>query len=353
MKRRLSSSLLPEEVLKEGQTIISEIKAEIRKVVFGTEYEEFISLLVLTIIRGGHLYARANVGTAKTLACLAASRILAGGGFSKVDFQPDLIPKDLVGFLFFNQKTQEFVTIKGPILRDEQDNDVNIFLANEINRGTPKLQSALLSAMEERTVTIHTATYTLPLVFTVFGTMNPQEHEGVFLLPEATLDRFTYRVEIPPISKETELQILSDRDIWRSITERVRRRIKPVVALEDIVLLRETFLGTIHIAPWILSYIADIRRAIEEHQNGEGERDVASISVRASIELRNTAILVAGSEGRSYVMPEDVKKYAPQILVHRVLMDPRFAQDPHRKYGPREIVEEVLEKVRPEEPKNV
>ena len=353
MERRLTESLSTKQVLEEGPKLIATIKAEIRKVVYGEEYEDFIDLLVLAIIRGGHLYTRANVGTAKTLACLAVSRTLAGGGFSKVDFQPDLIPKDLAGFLFYNQKTEEFVTLKGPLLKDERDRDVNIFLANEINRGTPKLQSALLSAMEEKTITIHTTTYSLPAVFTVLATMNPQEHEGVFLLPEATLDRFTFRVELPPISKETEMEILTDREIWRSITERVKERVKPVADLKDIIHLREVFFSKIHIESWILSYIADLRRAIEEHENGKGTRDVASISPRASIELRNTAFLVAGSEGRDYVRPEDVKKYARQVLTHRVLMVPELARDPHRKYGPREIVKEVLEEVRPEEPENV
>jgi len=324
-----------DEILREGTEVVRKMKAEVRKVVFGPELKTTIDTLILAILGSGHVFVRANVGTAKTLACMAVARTIADAQFMKLDFQPDLMPKDLLGYQFYNRKTGEFETIRGPIL------SAHIFLANEINRATPKTQAALLAAMEERQVTVHTTTYPLPPVFVVLATANPQEYEGVYFLPEAQLDRFMLRPEIDFPSKKTGLRIISDPDFWRSTTFRVQERIEPVITLADIVALREAiFSGAIYCDSKIDGYVLDIVTAVYDHE------DVEYISPRGVIDLKKVAILAAFEAGRTFVTPEDVQRFAVEALAHRTFLKPGALMRPGREHGPRHIVREALKNVR-------
>ena len=332
------------EILMAGAELFADMKREIRKVVYGDESETVIDGVLITIIGGWDAYLLAKVGLGKTLLCLAVARAL-NAKFHKIDGQPDLLPKDIAGFLWFNQATREFEVIFGPLA-----DGANLVLYNEINRVTPRTQAVALSAMEERTVSIHTKEYPLPKVFSVLATANPQEVEGTYPLPEAQLDRFIMRFEIPYPSSKTVLEILGDPDIHLPAYTRVLNRVEPVVGIDDILALRKVIFRVVRGERKINYYIDRLVRAILEYETVLGDKSekemiVDHISPRAAIALKNVASVCAFLGGRDYITPEDVQRFFVAVTAHRTFLKPGAIIDPRRDIGPRTIAAEVLRDV--------
>jgi len=319
----------PQDIL----AVIRGIEAEVAKVVFGDEMKILVDFLILSILADGHVVVRAPVGLGKTLACTAIAQAI-GGNFRKRQFRPDMLPSELSGFEIYNQKTHEFEVRHGPLY------GTNIFLADEINRGTPKAQAALLEAMEERHLTIGAKVYPLPSVFVVLATRNPIEHEGTYQLPEAQMDRFFGQPVIKDISVRTGLAIIEDPDFWRSSRERLAR-IQAVTDPNEIVAIREAIFANVRVEPRLDRYIWELRDATWKH-----EMVAYGASPRGAINLKKAAIVTAFREGRDYAIPDDVSRYAVDILAHRIFMKPEYRHDAMRDVSPADIVREVLADVR-------
>ncbi len=316
-----------------GREVAGSIEAEILKVVYGPELQALTDILILSVFADSHVIVRGPVGLAKTLACTALAKTI-GGTFTKRQFTPDMLPSELTGFPIYNQKIQEFEMHHGPLF------GTNIFLADEINRGTPKAQSALLGAMEERHLTVSNNVYELEPVFVVLATKNPMEYEGTYPLPEAQLDRFFAQADIANISEATGLAVLADSDFWRPASDRLQR-IESVTTPEEIVVIREAIFTSIHVEPRLDRYIWKLRDATWKH-----EMVAFGSSPRGPINLKKAAMVAAFRAGRDYVIPEDVQKYAVDILAHRIFMKPEARLDPARTLSPKGVVEEVLRDVK-------
>jgi len=332
-RSRSISSASPADLLARGREVFSAIEQEVSKVVFGEELRSLVDVLILGLFADGHIVTRAPVGLAKTLACNALAATI-GGVSRKRQFRPDMLPSEISGFEVYNQKTQEFEVRHGPLY------GTNIFLADEINRGTPKAQAALLEAMEERHLTIGSEVYPLPPVFLVLSTRNPMEHEGTYTLPEAQLDRFFAQPVIRNISEKTGMLVLADADFWRSARERLER-VQTVTDPAEIVAIREAIFTTIHVEPRLDRYIWRLRDKTWDH-----ELVSYGSSPRGAINLKKAAMVTAFQEGSDYVAPEHVRKYAVDILAHRIFMKPEHRYSPDRDRSPADIVREVLDAVR-------
>ena len=332
-RSRSSPSASPADLLARGREVSSAIEKEISKVVYGEELRSLVDILILGLFADGHIGTQAPVGLAKTLACNALSAAI-GGVSRKRQFRPDMLPSEISGFEVYNQKTQEFEVRHGPLY------GTNIFLADELNRGTPKAQAALLEAMEERYLTIGSEVHPLPLVFLVLATWNPMEHEGTYLLPEAQLDRFFARPVIRNVGEGTGMQVLADPDFWR-IAEKRLTRVQSVTKPAEIVAIREAIFTTVHVEPRLDRYIWRLRDATWNH-----EMVKYGSSPRGAINLKKAAMVAAFREGSAYVTPEHVRKYAVDVLAHRVFMKPEHRFDPDRALSPADIIREVLDEVR-------
>ena len=281
-------------------------KAEVGKVVVGQD--NMLHRLLLGLLAGGHVLIEGVPGLAKTLAV----RTLADAidtTFHRIQFTPDLLPADLIGTLIWEETRRDFVPKKGPIF-------ANLILADEINRAPAKVQSALLEAMQERQVTIGDESYPLPVPFLVLATQNPIEHEGTYPLPEAQVDRFMLKIHVP----------YPDRDEEREILRRVvSEDVPPVapVATPDEIMSARALLPEIRVDPRVEDYILDLVRATREaaihDEELAGWIDVGA-SPRATIFLARAARAMAFIEGRPYVIPEDVRDLALDVLRHRILM---------------------------------
>lgn len=319
------ASLSNPEILALGREIASSIADEISKVVYGPELSAFVDILILALFADGHVIVRAPVGLAKTLTCRALARTI-DGRFARLQFLPDLLPSQITGYDFFNQRVQEYEVRHGPL-------HVNILIADEINRGTPKTQAALLEAMEEKQVTVGNQTFQLPRPFLVLATRNPLEHEGTFELPEAQLDRFFAQAVIRDISEETEIQILADQDYWRPAGDRLDR-ISPVAEPEEILAVRDAIFSGVRVDSRLDRYIVGLRAEIMAHKM------VKFVSPRRSINLRKAAQVAAFRDGREYAEPADLR-YAVDILAHGITMEPEFRYAPDAP-SPADIVREVM-----------
>jgi len=327
------SGLSSKEILDGGRDIALAIEKEIAKVVFGKELQVLVDILILGVFADGHVVTRAPVGLAKTLACNALAQAL-GGVARKRQFRPDMLPSELSGFEVYNQRTQKFEVRHGPLHK------TNIFLADEINRGTPKAQAALLEAMEERYLTIGSEVYPLEPVFLVLATRNPMEHEGTYTLPEAQLDRFFAQPVVRNLSEETGVAVLSDPDFWRSANDRLKR-VVPVTNPQEIYTLREAVLSSVFVEERLDRYIWRLTSATWNH----GMVAYGS-SPRGAINLKKAAMVVAFRDGRDFATPEDVQRYAIDILAHRIFMKDEFRHDPNRSTSPADIIREVLNSVK-------
>ncbi len=282
----------------QGKEVCDKILAEVGKVVVGKTEE--LKMLVASLVAGGHVLLQGVPGVAKTVMAKAIANSTSLD-FRRIQFTPDLLPSDIVGTFVFDQKTSDFKLRQGPIV-------ANIVLADEINRASPKTQSALLEAMQERQVTIEGSTLKLPNPFMVLATQNPIEFEGTYPLPEAQVDRFLMRIEIGYPSRAETIEML------RRLREIYEWKISPVVNQDDIRVVSNLF-WSVNVDNTIREYIADIV---------EATRKIAGVrlggSPRAATALQTAAAAVALIDGRDYVVPDDVKRVASHVLPHRIVL---------------------------------
>jgi MoxR-like ATPase len=268
-----------------------------------------VERLLIGLLTGGHILLEGVPGLAKTLAVRTLAEILHAS-FSRIQFTPDLLPADVIGTMIFDQKTQEFHPKKGPLF-------AHIVLADEINRAPAKVQSALLEAMQERQVTIGGHTYPLPEPFLVLATQNPIEQEGTYPLPEAQLDRFLLKVKVVYPTRLEEREVLLRMSGGEPIP--VQRVLEPAAILDA-----RKRIGLIHLDPRLVDYIIDLVRASREPASVGltelGPLIAFGASPRASIALAQASRAYAFLQGRDFVVPEDVRSLAPDVLRHRLVL---------------------------------
>jgi MoxR-like ATPase len=284
---------------------------------------QVIELFLVALLCEGHILLEDVPGIGKTTLAKAIARSI-GCTYRRIQFTPDLLPSDVTGILFFNQKTQEFEFRPGPLM-------VQVVLADEINRATPRTQSALLEAMQERQMTVDVDTMLLPRPFLVIATQNRIELEGTFPLPEAQIDRFLMKVALGYPSEEDENAILI-----RYEREDPLLSLEPVVQAEDL-LEMQAHVKTIRVEESVREYVVRVVRATREHRAVE-----LGASPRGALALYRTAQALAAVRGRGFVLPDDVKYLAPTVLTHRIIISP---QTRLRGRRPEEIIAEIVDTV--------
>ena len=287
--------------------MLAGIRQEVGRVIVGQE--ALVDGLVLALLCNNHVLIEGVPGLAKTLSVTTLAKAIRSS-FRRIQFTPDLLPADLIGTMIYSPSDGGFSTKKGPIF-------ANIVLADEINRAPAKVQSALLEAMQERQVTIGESTYPLHDPFLVLATQNPIEQEGTYPLPEAQVDRFMLKLRVGFPSREQELEILR-----RMAKSRVEHEVSPVLAPDDIVRLRQ-LADSVYMDSKIEEYIVDLVEATRHP--GAYDLDLQEwirhgASPRATIYLAMAARGRAMMQGRGYVVPQDVKSVAPDVLRHRVMV---------------------------------
>ena len=294
-------------VKSSDSSLTSAVVQEVGKRIVGQE--AMLERLLIGLLTGGHILLEGVPGLAKTLAISSLAETI-NVVFHRIQFTPDLLPADIIGTMVFDQKTSEFHVKRGPLF-------ANIILADEVNRAPPKVQAALLEAMQEKQVTIGGETHKLAEPFLVLATQNPIEHEGTYPLPEAQLDRFMLKVHVGYPTRDEEKEIL-----WRMAGGQPIP-LTAVAEPADLMALRAS-IAELYMDQKIVDYIVDVVRATREPQT-IGLHDLKPLiaygaSPRASIYLAQTARAHAFLRGRAYVVPEDVKAMAPDVLRHRVLL---------------------------------
>ncbi len=319
---------LNERYQKESE-MLQRIRAEVGKVIIGQE--DLIESLLLALLCNGHVLIEGIPGLAKTLAVTTLSKTLHAS-FNRIQFTPDLLPGDLIGTMMYNPQTSEFIPHKGPIF-------ANIILADEINRSPAKVQSALLEAMQEHQVSIGDTSYKLDEPFLVLATQNPIEQEGTYQLPEAQVDRFMFKLEITYPGRDEEHRILQ-----RMGRTAVHIEVDPVVDIHDINRLRD-MVDEVFTDEKIEHYILDIVHATRDPAGFGidcGNLVRYGASPRASIFLSLAARGRAMLNGRGYVIPQDVKDCAMDILRHRVILTYEAAAEEQRA---EDIINRILDTV--------
>ena len=287
------------------------ILAELRKVVLGQD--EALELLLVGLIARGHVLIEGVPGTAKTLMAKAMARTLAAS-FSRIQFTPDLMPSDVVGTNIFNLGTRRFELHRGPVFAD-------VLLGDEINRAPAKTQSALLEAMEERRVTIDGEAHALPRLFTVLATQNPVESEGTYPLPEAQLDRFLLKVRLDYPAAADELAILRRYDEGFDAHDLEAAGVREVATADEVLAARRA-LDAIRVEERVLVYLRDVVAATRTSR-----QCALGAGTRAAIHLLLCAKALAALSGRDFVTPDDVRRAAPPVLRHRLVLEPEAELD--------------------------
>jgi MoxR-like ATPase len=302
------------------------VLAEVRKVVVGQD--EVLELLLCAVLAGGHVLLEGVPGVAKTLMARAVSRALHAD-FKRIQFTPDLMPADILGTSIFDLKSQSFVLVRGPIFTD-------LLLADEINRAPAKTQSALLEAMQERSVSLEGKHTRLSPFFTVFATQNPVESEGTYPLPEAQLDRFLLKVEVGYPSDAEEEAILASVHAGVDAGNLERAGVQAVVTPEEVVHARAA-VSTVTVEPAVLTYVRKLVAATRT-----SPRIRLGAGPRGSVHLLLASKALAALRGRPFVTPDDVRALAGPVLRHRLLLSPDAELD---GATPHEVLAEVLESV--------
>lgn len=307
--------------VREVQSAARLLRQNIGHVIIGKE--EVVDLLMVALLCEGHILFEDVPGIGKTTLAKSLARSL-GCSFQRIQFTPDLLPSDITGITFYNQKSGEFEFRPGPLL-------AQIVLADEINRATPRTQSALLEAMEERQLSIERETMILPRPFVVIATQNPIELEGTFPLPEAQLDRFLLRLRLDYPTHAEERLILQ-----RFKEQQPLQDLQPVLAAEQLQGLQK-IVRKIHVEASVENYIVEIVRATRNHSGVE-----LGVSPRGTLALYRASQAYAAMRGRYYVLPDDVKHVARPVLSHRLI-----ATSQSRMHGRimEQFVDEVLHTV--------
>lgn len=293
----METSLTVTDVQAFGQKLVGNLE----KVIVGKR--QVLEHTMIGLLCQGHLLIEDVPGVGKTMLARALAKSL-GCSFNRIQFTPDMLPSDVTGVSIFNQMTRDFEYRAGPI-------NAQVILADEINRATPKTQSSLLEAMEERQVTVDGVTHPLPRPFMVMATQNPIEYEGTFPLPEAQLDRFLLRIRLGYPSAEDEIKIMSEQQFHHPIID-----LEPVVTQEELVDMQEA-VKQVFVSPAVKRYIVELTRATRDNL------DVyLGASPRGSLGLFRSGQVRAALEGRDYVLPDDIKALAEFVLAHRIVINP-------------------------------
>jgi len=295
---------------------IQGIRSEISKVIIGQE--EMINLMIYTLFSKGHLLLEGVPGLAKSLAVETFAKVI-GGSFRRFQFTPDKMPSDITGTMVYNEKEKKFDYYFGPVF-------CNIFLADEINRASPKVQSALLQAMQEREVTVECMKYVLPNPFMVLATQNPIEQIGTYPLAESQVDRFMVKYDVGYPSKDEETELIQRKN---SNFEEMKADVRTVMAPEDIVKIQKLIHDNVRVTEKVMEYIINIciaTRPPDTYKNQQNENEIhgyirLGASPRATESLLALAKSLAFSEGRTFVNFDDVNHCAVHVLRHRILLN--------------------------------
>ncbi|MBA4187231.1 MAG: ATPase [Planctomycetaceae bacterium] len=303
-------------------TLLHTLRENVGQVFLGKP--EVIRLALVALLADGHLLLEDVPGVGKTLLGKALARSLSCK-FTRVQFTPDLLPGDLIGVTIYRDKTSDFLFQPGPMFTE-------VLLADEINRATPRTQSALLEAMSERQVTVDGETRRLGPPFLVIATQNPHEFEGTYPLPESQLDRFMLRVKVGYPDREAERAILTQHRVGEPV-----ENLKPVLGPADVLAL-QAHTRNVRVDPTIADYILDVVNATRTHPE-----IVLAASTRASLALYRACQALAVTAERDYVIPDDVKSLAESVMAHR-LVTRGWSQGGHADAAP--VVREILAKIK-------
>jgi MoxR-like ATPase len=283
----------------EVHELIRDLEANLASVVLGKR--DVLRLCIVALLAGEHVLLEDVPGVGKTLIAKALARSV-NGRFCRIQFTPDLLPSDIVGSSIFNTKTSEFVYSHGPVF-------ANIVLADEINRTTPRTQSALLEAMSDAQVSVDGQTYPLPKPFLVIATQNPYEFEGTYPLPESQLDRFLLRTKIGYPERADERQVLATHRHGEPVDF-----LRPVITCEQVLQLQER-VRQVTVEESLSDYLLDIAEATRKSDVLQ-----VGVSTRGSLSLYRASQALAFVEGRDYLIPDDIKRLAVPVLAHRVIL---------------------------------
>ncbi|MDX2226710.1 MAG: MoxR family ATPase [Verrucomicrobiae bacterium] len=313
--------------LESFKNTLQQARAEAAKVIIGQQ--QVVDLCLIAIFTNNHALIEGVPGVGKTLLVRTLARVL-GCEFNRIQFTPDLMPSDITGTNIFNLQSNQFTLVPGPVF-------TTFLLADEINRAPAKTQSALLQAMQERTVSIDRETYRLPANFTVFATQNPVEYEGTYPLPEAQKDRFMLKISMDYFDRASEVDLVQ-RSLGQDSPEAVLARgdVHAVVTEEELTRVRAG-ISEITVREELVGYLVDVIAATRKH-----ESVLVGAGPRATQSLLHAARALAALNGRDFVSPDDIKSLAVPVLEHRLILRPEYEIE---GVSVREIIDRILQTV--------